>query len=211
MLIGEMESSALFHVIDARTTYKLLIGRPWLHEYGVMSSTYHQCLKYFQDGQVKKIVANHKPFTVAESHFADAKFYLEDNTLEEAQVIVSLSSKEVNLPSKTSKLVSPIVEKKTKPIKEKETKQTKTSIKEKKCHASEAIKVAPVLHYVPVTKRKEGQSPFLGDGESTLEDLQGLTLPVAKITKPRISNQPLKGFTRPSQGPIVEHGTLPTK
>ena len=26
MLIGEMESSALFHVIDAKTTYKVLIG-----------------------------------------------------------------------------------------------------------------------------------------------------------------------------------------
>ena len=50
MLIGEMESSALFHVIDAKTTYKLLIGRPWLHKYGVMPSTYHQCVKYFQDG-----------------------------------------------------------------------------------------------------------------------------------------------------------------
>ena len=44
-----------------------------------------------------------------------------------------------------------------------------------------------------------------------MEDLQGLTLPVAKITKLRILSQPLKGFTRPSQGPIVEHGTLPTK
>ena len=54
MLIGEMESSALFHVIDAKTTYKLLIRRPWLHEYGVVPSTYHQCFKYFQDGQVKK-------------------------------------------------------------------------------------------------------------------------------------------------------------
>ena len=71
MLIGEMESSALFHVIDAKTTCKVLIGRPWLHEYGVVLSTYHQCFKYFQDGQVKKIVADHKPFTVAESHFAD--------------------------------------------------------------------------------------------------------------------------------------------
>ncbi|XP_030964649.1 uncharacterized protein LOC115985896 [Quercus lobata] len=68
MLIGETESSALFHVIDAKTTYKMLIGRPWLHEYGVVPSTYHQCFKYFQDGKVKKIVADHKPFTVAESH-----------------------------------------------------------------------------------------------------------------------------------------------
>ena len=136
MLIGEMESSALFHVIDAKTTYKLLIRRPWLHEYGVVPSTYHQCLKYFQDGQVKKIVVDHKPFTIAESHFVDAKFYLEDDTLKEAQVIVSPSSKVLYLPSKTSKIDSPIEEKKTKPIEEKETKQTKTSIKEKKCHAS---------------------------------------------------------------------------
>ena len=203
MLIGEMESSALFHVIDANTTYKVLIGRPWLHEYGVVPSTYHQCFKYFQDGKVKKIVADHKPFTIAESHFADAKFYLEDDMQEEAQVIVLPSRKEENLHSKISRIDSPIGEK--------ETKQTKTSTKEKKHQASKATKAALVLHYVLVTKRKEGQSPFSGDGESVLEDLQGLTLPIVKITKSRISSQPLKGFTRPSQGPIVEHETLPTK
>ena len=84
IIIGEMESSALFYVIDAKTTYKLLIGRPWLHEYGVVPSTYHQSLKYFQDGQVKKIVADDKPFTVVEIHFTEAKFYLEDDTSEEA-------------------------------------------------------------------------------------------------------------------------------
>ena len=44
MLIGEMESSVLFHIIDAKTTYKLLIGRPWLHEYGVVPSMYHLTL-----------------------------------------------------------------------------------------------------------------------------------------------------------------------
>ena len=199
MIIGEMESSAPFHVIDAKTTYKVLIGRPWLHEYGVMPSTYHQCFKYFQDGKVKKIVADHKPFTIAKSHFADAKFYLEDDTQEEAQVIVSPSSKEENLHSKTSRIDSPIEEKEAKPIEEKETKQTMTSTKEKKHQASKATKAAPVLHYVLVTKRKEGQSPFSGDGESVLEDLQGLTLPVAKITKSRILSQPLKRFTKPSK------------
>ena len=77
-------------------------------------------------------MANHKPFTVAESHFAGAKFYLEDDTLEEAQVIVSPSSKQVNLHSKTSRIDSPIEEKEAKPIEEKETKQKKTSTKEKK-------------------------------------------------------------------------------
>ena len=134
---------------------------------------------------------------------------MEDDTLEEAQVIVSPPSKEVNLHSKTSRIDSPIEKKEAKPIEEKETKQTKTSTKEKKHQASKATKVAPVL--LLVTKRKEDQSPFSGDGESVLENLQRLTLLVAKITKSRISSQPLKGFTKPSQGPIVEHGTLPTK
>ncbi|XP_075674961.1 uncharacterized protein LOC142644177 [Castanea sativa] len=203
MLIGEMESSALFHIIDAKTTYKLLIGRPWFHEYGVVPSTYHQCLKYFQDGQVKKIVADDKPFTVAESHFADAKFYLEDDKIEETQVVASLSSKEERPHSKASRVNSP--------IREKETKQTETFIENRKHHTPEVTRVAPVLHYVPVAKRKEGQSPFSGDEESISKDLQGLNLPVTKIIKLKSSSQPLKGFTRPSQGPIFEHGTLPTK
>ena len=197
MLIGEMESSVLFHIIDAKTTYKLLIGRPWLHEYGVVPSTYNQCLKYFQDGQVKKIVADDKPFTVAKSHFTDAKFYLEDDMIEETQVVASPYSKEEKPYSKAPRIDSP--------IEEKETKQTETSIEEKKHHTSEVTRVAPVLLYVSVAKRKEGQSLFSGDEESISKDFQGLNLPITKISKPRPSSQPLKGFTRPSQGPIVAH------
>nr|POE91535.1 hypothetical protein CFP56_23727 [Quercus suber]POE93930.1 hypothetical protein CFP56_51249 [Quercus suber] len=106
---------------------------------------------------------------------------------------------------------SPIKEKEAKPIEEKETKQTKTSTKERKHEASKATKAAPVLHYVPIAKRKESQYLFSRDKESISKDLQGLNLPVTKITKPRPSSQLLKGFTRPSQGPIVEHGILPTK
>ena len=68
-----------------------------------------------------------------------------------------------------------------------------------------------MLLYVSVAKRKEGQSPFSGDEESISKDFQGLNLPITKVIKPRSSCQPLKGFTRPSQEPIVEHGTLPTK
>ncbi|CAA0832644.1 Unknown protein, partial [Striga hermonthica] len=50
LVIGEMTSNALFHVIDAKTSYNMLLGRPWLHEYGVVPSTWHQCFKYCQDG-----------------------------------------------------------------------------------------------------------------------------------------------------------------
>ena len=203
MLIGEMESSALFHVIDAKTTYKLFIGRPWLYEYDAVPSTYHQCFKYFHDRQVKMIVANDKSFTIAESHFANAKFYLEDDTTEEAQAIASPSRKEVKPHSKTSSIEFPTEEKKIK--------QTKTSIKKKKNHDSEVTKLAPVIHYVLITKRKEGQSPFLGDEESVLKDLQELTLPMPKLMEPTPTSQPLKEFIRTSQRPIVKHGTLPVK
>ncbi|KAM2766317.1 hypothetical protein COP1_022237 [Malus domestica] len=60
MTIGELKSSTIFHVIDARTSYSLLLGRPWIHANGV-------------------IYGNTKPFTEAESHFADAKFYMDED------------------------------------------------------------------------------------------------------------------------------------
>ena len=85
LVIDGMESNALFHVIDAKTTYNMLLGRPWIHQNGVVSSTLHQCFKYCKNGEVKTVVADAKPFTVAEAHYADAKFYLKDASVEDAQ------------------------------------------------------------------------------------------------------------------------------
>ncbi|XP_071923150.1 uncharacterized protein [Coffea arabica] len=76
LLIGELSSSALFHIIDAKTSYNMLLGRPWIHENEIISSTLHQCFKYCRDGIVKKVAANDKPFTEIETHFTDVKFYL---------------------------------------------------------------------------------------------------------------------------------------
>ncbi|XP_012838511.1 PREDICTED: uncharacterized protein LOC105959033 [Erythranthe guttata] len=79
LTIEELAASTLFHVIDARTSYHLLLGRPWLHENGIVPSTLHQCFKYLRNGEMMKVDANAKPFTEAGSHFADAKLYLESN------------------------------------------------------------------------------------------------------------------------------------
>ncbi|KAM1139686.1 hypothetical protein PS2_039559 [Malus domestica] len=49
MTIDDLKSSMIFHVIDVRTSYSLLLGRPWIHENKVMPSTLHQCLKYYQE------------------------------------------------------------------------------------------------------------------------------------------------------------------
>ena len=39
LVIDGMESNALFHVIDAKTTYNMLLEGPWIHQNGVVSST----------------------------------------------------------------------------------------------------------------------------------------------------------------------------
>jgi hypothetical protein len=67
-----------FHVIDAATSYNAFIDRPWLHENGFVPSTLHQCIKYKDMlGDIITIFAHKKPFTIAESFYADVKFYFE--------------------------------------------------------------------------------------------------------------------------------------
>ncbi|KAH0781214.1 hypothetical protein KY290_000812 [Solanum tuberosum] len=72
----DLRSSSWMHVIDAKTSYNILLGRPWVHENRIVSSSYYQCLKYLEGGIERKIVADDNPFTKVETHFADAKFYL---------------------------------------------------------------------------------------------------------------------------------------
>ena len=78
--IDELKARLLFHVIDSKTSYNLLLGRPWIHGNGVVPSTLHQCFKYCDGKQIKVVTADLQPFTATESHFADAKFYLDNNT-----------------------------------------------------------------------------------------------------------------------------------
>ena len=75
--IDELKARPLFHVIDSKTSSNLLLGQPWIHGNGVVPSTLHQCFKCCDGKQVKVVTANLQPFTAAESHFADAKFYLD--------------------------------------------------------------------------------------------------------------------------------------
>ncbi|XP_075092300.1 uncharacterized protein LOC142172552 [Nicotiana tabacum] len=84
--MGDMQSTTWMHVIDAKTSYNLLLGRPWIHENKVVPSTYYQCLKYNKDGVENKIVADDKPFSEAEAYFADAKFYLKNHIMKGVKV-----------------------------------------------------------------------------------------------------------------------------
>ncbi|KAL0439607.1 UNVERIFIED_CONTAM: Transposon Tf2-12 polyprotein [Sesamum latifolium] len=78
LTMGDMMSTALFHVIDTKTSYNMLLGRPWLHENTIIPSTWHQYFKYCRNGIVNKVLGYNKSFTEAESHFTDAKYYIED-------------------------------------------------------------------------------------------------------------------------------------
>ena len=46
-----------FIVVDAFSPYTAIMGRPWLHSLGVVSST-HQKVKYPSEGQVLEIVGS---------------------------------------------------------------------------------------------------------------------------------------------------------
>ena len=95
LIIGELTSNVLFHIIDAKTTYNMLLGRPWIHGNGIVSSTLHHCFKYFQSG-IKEVNADLKPFAETKAHFADAKFYVEDDIPNEVLLleIPSMESKQ---------------------------------------------------------------------------------------------------------------------
>ena len=47
-----------FIVVDAFSPYTAIMGRPWLHTLGAVSSTLHQKVKYPSEDQVFEIVGS---------------------------------------------------------------------------------------------------------------------------------------------------------
>ena len=43
--VGPIVALTQFHVVDSMVPYHILLGRPSLHKYQLISSTYHQCVK----------------------------------------------------------------------------------------------------------------------------------------------------------------------
>ena len=58
MQTGSDVVEADFIVVDAFSSYTAIMGRPWLHSLGVVSSTLHQKVKYPSEGQVLEIVGS---------------------------------------------------------------------------------------------------------------------------------------------------------
>src|SRR5438045_8446807 len=56
--IGDLKTEVTVYVIDADTSYNLLLGRPWIHGNQIVPSTVHLVLKYAAaQGQVHTLRA----------------------------------------------------------------------------------------------------------------------------------------------------------
>jgi len=75
------------YVIDADTSYNMLLGRPWIHDNWIIPSTLHQCFKYVDDNsEVKTVFASLQPFKGVENYFTDSIFYSDDEENDEEPI-----------------------------------------------------------------------------------------------------------------------------
>src|SRR3954466_697519 len=66
--IRDLKSEVTVYVIDADTSYNLLLGRPWIHRNHIVPSTLHQVMKYMDNqSQVHTLVAERHPFKGVET------------------------------------------------------------------------------------------------------------------------------------------------
>ncbi|XP_049359184.1 uncharacterized protein LOC125823856 [Solanum verrucosum] len=171
----DLRSSAWMHVIDSKTSYNILLGRPWVHENRIVSSSYYQCLKYLEGGIERKIVADDDPFTEVETHFADAKFYLK------SYVVKGSKSNDVK-PIMSDKVISKIIDVAVEKVKI-DTKEPCPNLNEGNIMSSKK-KLTSGLCYVPKVKKEEGQSSNLQENV-----LRGLTLPIRRIDAINLSSK----------------------
>jgi len=74
--IGDLKSEVTCYVIDANTSYNLLLGRPWIHRNSIVPSTLNQVMKYIDEsGKVRTLIAERHPFKGIEYYFTDSLLY----------------------------------------------------------------------------------------------------------------------------------------
>ena len=50
--VGSQVFDSTFYVMDIRPSYSCLLGRPWIHKAGAVTSTLHQMLKHPMKGKI---------------------------------------------------------------------------------------------------------------------------------------------------------------
>src|SRR4051812_32313095 len=96
--IGDLKTEVTVYVIDADTSYNLLLGRPWIHRNHIVPSTLHQVMKYVDaQGQVRTLVAEQRPFKGVENYFTDVLLY------QEAHEVVMQEKEELELGNESDR------------------------------------------------------------------------------------------------------------
>ncbi|XP_050876305.1 uncharacterized protein LOC127080011 [Lathyrus oleraceus] len=67
--IGPEMFKSVFYVMDIQPAYNCLLGRPWIHATGAVTSTLHQKLKYVLDGKVVTVCGEEDIFVSQLSSF----------------------------------------------------------------------------------------------------------------------------------------------
>jgi G-patch domain len=57
IIISQVKFEVTFQVVDIKSTFNLILGRPWLHAHKVVSSSLHQCLKFPINGEIIVVMA----------------------------------------------------------------------------------------------------------------------------------------------------------
>ncbi|XXG53393.1 hypothetical protein AAC387_Pa03g1488 [Persea americana] len=103
--IGDLISEVTVYAIKSPSCYNILLGRPWIHENGVVPSTLHQCIKFVgDDGLIHRVFVDKKPFKGKEVHFADSQIYKDEKEKKESPFAISFkSSKPLVITTKAKK------------------------------------------------------------------------------------------------------------
>lgn len=80
--VGPQEFEVLFQVMDIPASYSCLLGRPWIHEAGAVTSTLHQKLKFVSHG---KLITVSGESALLVSHLS-AFSYISGGDVDEASV-----------------------------------------------------------------------------------------------------------------------------
>ena len=91
VMIGSIRYFLFFHVLRIQSSFNLLLGRPWIHEAGVIPSSLHQKVKFIHKGRIIKIQSDKDVVTSSEpvlqiSHSED-DLHLTKFVFEEVQVV----------------------------------------------------------------------------------------------------------------------------
>ncbi|KAI5407365.1 hypothetical protein KIW84_053570 [Lathyrus oleraceus] len=78
--IGPEVFDIVFYVMDIQPAYSCLLGRPWIHAAGAVSSTLHQKLKYVWNGQIVTVCGEED---ILVSHLSSFKYVEVDGEIHE--------------------------------------------------------------------------------------------------------------------------------